>query len=270
MPKWTKKPGEAIPSATVVEAMNLYHAYLHTQYGFEAPVAKISFESSDAKADSRAVQVHIDVSYNDTEFHMRSVQPSDANDVFKYLTSQPVVCRQYANKKTSDIDATKARVQVLADRFDPETAASKGGLFMHGGFTVTGESGEFLGLINTGSSGTPGLTEIGVRFRADAWSHLPEDLDAEYKVLPEERLKTTYSGAGTVAVCALWDYTRETAKRGYKLQEHDVIGMRAVSMIDNPGGWKAQAKAGMIPRDVDAVEAYGDEIRYQGQRLIHG
>ena len=268
MPKWIKEAKEPIPSQTIVEAMNLYHEYLRTQDGFEAPVSKISIESSDTKPDSRAMQVHIDLNYKETDFHMRSVQSSDAEDVFKYLTSQPVVCRQYATKKTSDLEATKARVQVLVDRYDPETAASKSGLFMHGGFTVTGENEEFLGLINTGSSGTPGLTEIGVRFRADAWSHAPENLEKEFNIPSDERLKTTYSGAGTAAVCALWDYTRETTKRGYKLQEHDVIGMRAVCMIDNPGGWKAQVKAGMIPRDVDAVESYGPEIRFQTQKLI--
>lgn len=266
MPNWVKKPGEPIPSETIVEAMNLYHEYVRSQTEFELPVATISFE--DGNADTKAVKVHIDVKYKDTEFHMRSIEPSDATDVYKYLTSQPLVCAKYANKKTSTLEATQARVRVLADRFDPDTEESKKGLFMHGGFAVTGEDEEFLGMINTGTSGVEGFTEIGVRFRADAWSHPPENLDAEFNITPDERLKRTYPGAGTVAVCALWDYTRETAKREYKLQGHEVIGMRAVTMIDNPGGWKAQAKAGMLPRDVDAVESYGPEIRFQTHKKL--
>ena len=266
MPNWIKNPSEPIPSETIVEAMNLYHEYVRSQAGFEPPVAKISFE--DSKPDTRAVKVHIDVQYKDTEFNMRSVEPSDAADVYKYLTSQPLVCAKYATKQTSTFEATENRVKILADRFDPETPESKRGLFMHGGFVVTGENEEFLGMINTGTSGVQGFTEIGVRFRADAWSHTPETLDTEFNIKPDERLKRTYPGDGTVSVCALWDYTRESAKRGYKLQGHDVTGMRAVCMIENQGGWKSQAKAGMLPRDVDVVESYGPEIRFQTHKLI--
>lgn len=100
---------------------------------------------------------------------MRSIDYSDAEQVFKHLTSQEAVCKQYANKKTLSFEETEKRVKVLADRYNPATAESERGLFMHGGFIVTGEEDEFLGMINTGASGRPGLTEIGVRFRKEAW-----------------------------------------------------------------------------------------------------
>jgi hypothetical protein len=263
---WIKKPGEPIPSQTIVEAMNLYHAYAQSQVNSEKPVSTISFEPGTP--ESKAVKVRIDVSFKGTTFNIRSIESSDAPDVYKYLTSQPIVCSKYANKKISTFEATQARVKQLADRFDPETEESKKGLFMHGGFVVTGTNNEFLGMINTGASDADGYTEIGVRFRADAWSHRPENLEQEYNIEPEERLETNYQGLGTVAVCALWDYTRATAERGYQIKGHDVIGMRAVSMIDNPGGWQALVKAGMQVRDVDAVESYGPEIRFQTQKKL--
>lgn len=268
MPNWIKEPGKPIPSETIVEAMNLYHEYVRSQAGFVPPVTNISFE--DANPDIRAVKVHIDVQYKDTEFNMRSVEPDDAINVYKYLTNQPLVCAKYATKKTSTFEATQQRVKVLSDRFDPETAESKKGLFMHGGFVVSGENEEFLGMINTGTADAEGFTEIGVRFRADAWSHPPENLGTTgmIGIAPNEHLQRTYPGAGTVAVCALWDYTRKTKELNHKIKGVDIIGMRAVAMIDNPGGWKAQAKAGMIPRDVDVVEAYGPEIRFQTQKLM--
>lgn len=101
-------------------------------------------------------------------------------------------------------------------------------------------------------------------------SHPPEEVST--KILAdtksEEQLNRSYKGCGTTAVCALWDYTRKTKQWKFKLQEQEVMGMIAVCMIDNPGGWKSLAKAGMLPIDVDAIDSYGPEIRFQTQKLI--
>lgn len=193
---------------------------------------------------------------------------SDAVAIHYYLTSQALVCAKYATKQTSTFEATEARVKQLSSRFDPTSEQSEKGLYMYGGFKVTGHNGEFLGLINTGASETPGFTEIGVRYRPEAWNrnHKPANLETEYTIEQKDRLTNDYEGLGTVAVCALWEYTKKQASEGHTILGKKVEGMRAVCMIDNPGGWMAQAKLGMEldpENPVDAVEAYGPEIRYR-------
>src|SRR4051812_27542771 len=117
MPNWIKIPGEAIPTKTTVEAMNLFHDYTKQHVDFEAPIATMSF---DEATDTKDVDVHIDITYNGTNFHMRSIKSEDHEVVQTYVNGQDLVRAKYANKKTPDANATKARVTALADRFSPK------------------------------------------------------------------------------------------------------------------------------------------------------
>jgi hypothetical protein len=49
----------------------------------------------------------------------------------------------------------------------------------------------------------------------------------------------------------------------YKIKGEEITGMRATAMIDNEGSWKAMAKVGFEPYDLDAKDEWGPEIRYQ-------
>jgi RimJ/RimL family protein N-acetyltransferase len=258
MPNWIKKAGEEISTNTTVAAMNLFHDYTKQHVDFEAPVAEMSF---DEAADTKDVEVHINVAYNGTNFHMRSIKAEDHEVVQTYVNSQGVVRAKYANKKTPDAAATKARVKALADRFSPKVTD---GCFMNGGFYVSdNDTDSFLGMANSGYSGVAGKTEIAYLFRADAWSNKPAEIVEEFHVPEENRLKKEYKGAGTAVVSSLVQYTKHLKDKGYKIKGADIEAMRATAMIDNPGSWKVLGKAGFVPYDLDANPDYGPEIRYQ-------
>ena len=266
---WIKKPGEPIPTTTVVAAVNFYNEYAQTQVQFVPPVVTISFEHEEQ--DTRVVDVHMDVTYNDTNFHLRSIKAEDHETVHTYLNSQDLVRRKYANKKTVSAEATKGRVETLAKRFDP---AVTDGCFMHGGFYLSdNDTDEFLGMVNSGHTGKQMLdpvtnqekpepySEIGVLLGAYAWSHKPENIVEEYPV--PKPLKKEYSGVGTVGIWSLAQYTRKLKEKNYTIKGQPIEEMRACGMIDNEGGWKAACKSGMKVWDISAREDYGDELRYE-------
>lgn len=256
---WTKNPGEQIPTKTTVEAMKLFYSYKMQLYDFVPPEAKISYEHDSA--DTSVVDVHMDVTYNDSNIHLRSIKPEDHEIVQTYLNSQILVRGKYGNKKIVDAKATKDRVTSLSTRFDPKNTD---GCFMHGGFVITdNETDDFLGMANSGASGTKGASEIAYLLRADAWSHKPADIVAEYHIPENKRLHKDYKGTATAIVCSLVQYTKRLKEEKYKIKGEEITGMCATAMVDNPGSWKAIAKAGFEPYDLDAKDEWGPEIRYQ-------
>lgn len=258
MPKWIKNAGEPIPDKTKDAAIDLFNQYAESQHDFIPPVAHFSFDEDE---DTKALDVHIDVAYKDANYHLRSLNPMDHSIVYAYLNSQPSVREKYGNKKTVASDATEQRIKTLADRFDPKCTD---GCFMHGGFYVTDHDTEdFLGIANSGSSGEKGLTEIAFLFRTDAWSRRPFNVVEEYHPPQDTALKKAYTGVGTATVCTLIQYTKELKEKNYGIKGEELEGIYATAMIDNPGSWKAMAKAGMKPYDIDANESYGPELRYQ-------
>lgn len=42
MPNWIKEPNQPVPSKQIVEAMDLYHKYLSSQFRFEPPITEIT------------------------------------------------------------------------------------------------------------------------------------------------------------------------------------------------------------------------------------
>lgn len=257
---WTKNFGEQIPTKTTVAAMNLFYSYKMGYSDFVPPVAKISYEHESL--DTHRVDVNIDVTYNGTNIHMRSIKPEDHEVVQTYLNSQPLVRSKYANKETVDAETTKNRIKTLSDRFDP---AVTDGCFMHGGFVVTdGETEEFLGMANSGFSGEKGTPEIAYLFRPDAWSCKPENIVTEYQLPHNSKyLKKGYKGVATAVVSSLVQYTQRLKEDKCTIKGEEITGMRATAMIDNQGSWKAMAKVGFEPYDLDANDAWGPEIRYQ-------
>lgn len=75
-----------------------------------------------------------------------------------------------------------------------------------------------------------------------------------------------YSGVATAAVCGLVQYTEQLKKDNYTIKGEEMTAMRASAAVDNPGAWKALAKADF---DLTAVRMYdyGADVRF---RLEHG
>lgn len=262
--EWVKPAGATVvPSKTVTAAMNLYYEfYMRSQLKFVAPTVHVSFEN---EGEGHTVDVHMDVAYKGTNFHLRSIKPEDHVWVYNHLNSQAMVRAKYADGKTPSADATQARVKTLATRFN--LAECKDGSPMRGGFMVLDadvdtDAEDRLGICNSGKSGTKGRSEWALLFSAGAWSHKPESL-ADYLVPEAEKLTKSYSGVATAAACSLAQYERALQAKGVLLDADPVTAVNAVGRIDNPGGWGALTHAGFVPYDVDANDSYGPHLRYQ-------
>jgi hypothetical protein len=242
----------------IEEAKRVYCAYRGSQRGIELPVARISIEESDVRTT-----VHMDVSYKGTDYHFESVKPGDATAINTYLNSQPLVREKYANGQTVPPDATARRVAQFDARFQP---GSPDGLYLYSGFVVTDPDTEaFLGLANLGGSGkNDGHAEMAFLNRADAWSSATPEIVEKYAESTKRRpLDKHYAGLGTVEVCTLLQYAAHLKQTGHTVCGKPLEGMNATARLDNPGSWKACAKAGMDVVDVDQNSAYGPDLRYQ-------
>lgn len=260
---WIKSPEDkTIPVEIAAAAMEQFKEYKkgESYVNFTAPKATITYQEGFAGTRK---YVNIAISHNGTRYNLRSINPEDHELVQHYLNKHVLVRGKYANKQTVDPAVTEARVKALSDRFNTSVTD---GCFMHGGFVVSdADTGKFLGMANSGYSGTPGITEVAYLFRPDAWSHKPENLTEEYDIPDAERLDKEYSGAATAVICSLVQYTRFLKEQDINknIKDQEVTAIRATSMVDNEGSWKALAKAGFEPYAVDTKDEWGPEIRYQ-------
>lgn len=251
----TANSGLNVPTETTAYGIKLYNDYKQNVV-FDAPTAIVTITES---AEDNKQYVSIDVSYNGINLNLRSIQPEDHAMVQEYLNSQPLVRAKYANQQVVDPQATQARVQVLSDRFSPDVTD---GCFMLGGFIITDkDTGDFLGLINAGASSSKNYVEMGYLTRPDAWSHKPANLASDY-LISGEFLTKDYSGLATNVVCALVQYTELLHQEKYTVLGEEMIGMKATAMVENPGSWKALAKAGFELSAVQVGYYSGPEVRF--------
>lgn len=244
-----------MPTRTAAAAIKLFNDY-KKNVSIERPLADITIDKSSNDKNS----VKIDVRYNGMNLNLRSIRPEDHVLVQKYLNSQPLVRKKYANKQTVDAKATQDRVQVLSDRFSPNVTD---GCFMLGGFIITdSDTNEFLGMINSGTSVTAGYTELGYLSRPDAWSHRPENLYTEYKLPEGDYLSKEYSGVATAALCSIEQYTELLKQENHTVKGLEIEGIKATAMVDNPGSWKSLAKAGFDLKLIDVRPEYGSDVRF--------
>lgn len=127
---------------------------------------------------------------------------------------------------------------------------------------------EFLGIANSGGSTMEQHAEIAFLNRADAWSNTTSQIVKEYAIPKKCKLDKRYAGLGTVEVSTLLQYSAELKKQGYQVRGKDLVGVVATARLDNPGSWKACAKAGMEVIDVDTNPNYGPELRYQLRKAM--
>lgn len=249
-----------IPTEIVAGATRTFYDY-KKHATFTLPIANISINQPHG---SNKRNVNIDVNYNGTKLNLRAINAEDHVLVQNFLNSQPLVRNKYAHKRTLDAAATEARVKVLSDRFE-QTGTD--GFFMHGGFIITDkDNGQFLGMINSGTSLQPGVVEIAFMIRPDAWSQKPKNLSAEYNVPKNEFLDKEYSGVCTAAVSSIQQYTEQLIKNEHTILGEPIIAMRGDAMVDNPGAWKAMAKNDFNLKQVRINTEYGQDLRY---RLEH-
>jgi hypothetical protein len=250
---------------SIEEHKKMYRQYANAQLDAILPrVSDITIE----EAEERNTEVHMDASYKDVNYHFESVKEKDAQDFYDYLNSQPIVREKYANGNPLTIEATKARTMQFSGRFNPKTTD---GLYLYSGFVVSdNDTGDFLGIANLGGSGKDdGHAEMAFLNRADAWSSATPEIVEEY-VLPAEKskLKSSYNGVGTAEVCSLLQYAALLKEKGYLIQAKELEGVNATARVDNPGSWKACAKAGMDVVDIDCNPSYGPALRYQLKKRL--
>ncbi|MES2213117.1 MAG: GNAT family N-acetyltransferase [Pseudomonadota bacterium] len=257
MLRWIKKAREDVSDETKAAAIKLFNEYAETQKYISLPVAHISFEE---ELDAKKFNVEIDVQYNGVDYHMRSLKPEDHENVYRFLNSQPAVREKFADKQTVSPLATKLRVKTLSDRFK---ADFDDGCAMQGGFYVTdADTNDFLGMTDSGFSGDLGYPQIAFLFRPETWSHRPSIVEGGSVASPPT-LSREYKGIGTATVCTLLQYEKILKDKGTLINGSEIEGVHATAMIENPGSWKAMAKAGMTAYDVDANEKWGPELRYK-------
>lgn len=241
----TKSIDTPIPTITTAFATKLFNDY---KYSTNHPEQSIMINiASDPELPGNNI-VNIDLNFNDTNINMRSIRQEDHEMVHRYLNSQPLVRQKYSDGQTTSAEYSKNRVQVLADRFNLDV---KDGCYMHGGFIVTDkDTGQFLGIANSGTSLENGVTEIAFMYRPDAWNHKPDNLYTAYNIEPNEFLHKDYQGVGTAVVCGLTKYSNQLKSEGNTIKGEPITGIRASSRVDNPASWKVLAKSGF---DLDAV-----------------
>lgn len=245
-----------IPNVTTAYAAKMFYDYKNNT-NFTAPISNINVTQN---AEDKTTYVDIDVEYNGSIINLRSIRPDDHELVQTYLNSQPLVRAKYANRNTVDAEYTQNRVQVLAERFNPDVTD---GCYMHGGFIITDkETSSFLGMVNSGTSLDKGITEIAYLSRPDAWSHKPENLSSDYKI-PTDLLQKDYNGLATAVASAIVQYTEQLKNANGTIKGDPITAIRAHTMLENPGGWKALAKVGFELDSIRINKDWGQDIRYR-------
>lgn len=242
------------------EAKIAYDAYttLQKNLSFEMPKADISIDEDGENNTS----VFINIEHKSINYKLSSMKPNDVYAVFCYLNSQPLVRAKYANGKTTTWQATKDRINTFYNRFDP--SKNQDDLYLWSGFVAEdNDTNNFLGYANLGAGEKVGQTEMAYLNGVHTWSSATPEIIEQYEMADSAKLTKQYSGVATAEVSSLLQYAEFLKKKGRTIKNAEVLEVVATARIDNPGSWKACAKAGMDVTDIDANLNYGPDLRYQ-------
>jgi RimJ/RimL family protein N-acetyltransferase len=240
-----------------------YSRYQKLQQSPETPQAAINVIQEKYKT-----KVYITTTYKQLNYKLESMEPTHAPEVFQYLNSQPIVREKYANGEIVSEDATTKRIATLSARFELNEAGKPrdADLHMYGGFVVyDADDDSFLGMCNLGGGSIKCNSEIAYLNRPDAWnSEFNQDVVQQYEIRKQAPLqKSSYVGLGTAEVYSLMQYAKYLKSSGYKINGEELQFVEATARIDNPGSWKAAAKAGMEAHDVSQNLNHSQDLRYQ-------
>ena len=242
--------------------LDQYNEYKKQQAENPNPSIEIDINNEDCKT-----KVFITTSYKGFNYKIESIEPEHAPEVYKYLNGQPIVRAKYAHGKTITEDASNARINTLSARFelDEYGKPKDPNLYMLGGFVVRdAEDDAFLGICNLGAGSIKCNSEIAYLNRPDAWNNeFNQEAMQQYEPKEQARLQKSYNGLGAAEVYVLTQYAKHLKDNDYKINGEELEHVEAVARIDNPGSWKAAAKAGMEAYDVDQNLNYSEDLRYQ-------
>lgn len=231
-------------SEIIEDAKIKYNEYASSQKDFECPKANIKIEN---ELDENT-NVYINVEYKGTEFYFKSIEENDTDDIHKYLNSQPLVREKYSDGNIISFESTKTRIETLSNRFKNKNSP----LYLYSGFVVYDyQTDTFLGMANIGAGPTTGIAEIAFLNRIECWSH------------SNNINQKCYSGVGTVEVSTLLQYAQLLKQKNYLINGHILQSIIACARIDNIGSWKSCAKVGMTIDNIQIINRYGDNLRYQ-------
>lgn len=222
----------------IAKAANEFFSYKEQQLRntFMSPSTSFSYETS---CENRT-DVWADIKYNNQSYACRSITSEDAENVYVYLNSQPIVREKYLDGKTPTWEATQQRIQQLSDRFNPNC---KDGLYLYGGFILSdAETQDFLGMANLGGSTRDGYTEIAGCIRADAFSHQTARTSTEYQP-PKKKLTKQHTELGILSASLLFQYAQDLKNKKCKIKGKEPEGVQSTARTDNPGSWKSVTKA---------------------------
>ena len=247
---------ETTPDPAEIEAAALkFNQYVGTVKNFQPPVAHIQIDD-DSNGNTH---VHIDVEHKGTQLAFESIQEKDADDIHRYLNSQPIVRRLYGTGVPLSLEATNDRVKTLVERFHNKESP----MYLFSGFIVSdAQTDEFIGMATIGAGSENGTCELGFLNRVEFWSHIPDVSSDDTQKNDEKNRSKTYSGIGTMEICTLLQYGAYLKERGFQVNGHEVKAIDAFAIIQNEGSWKSCAKAGMALHDVTVVPHYNQKLRY--------
>ena len=232
-------------------ATNKFNQYAASQTHFIPPQAHISI---DIESNGLA-KVYIDVEHNGNQYHFRSVQEKDIDDVHTYLNSQPAVRAKYSNGQICSLEQTTSRIRTLTDRFENRNSP----LYLYSGFIVMeAETDMFIGMASIGKGTEPGTTEMSRLNRTECWNHASNNTTAGMNTIGRK----IYSGVGTIEAFTLIQYAARLKQEDYKIDGHSLQAIVSTARIDNEGSWKSACKAGMALDKMEVVERYGTSLRY--------
>jgi hypothetical protein len=201
-------------------------------------------------------------------YKLESIEPKHTPEIFKYLNSQITVRGKYAHGNTISEDDTTKRVLALSAKFelDGNGWPKDPNLYMYGGFVVyDAKDNSFLGMCSLEESDkTKYNVEMSYLNRPDARnSTFNQNALQQYEIKESERLKKPYTGLGTAEVYAMIQYAKYLKEYKYQINGEDLEFVGATARVDNPGSWKAAAKAGMVAYDIDQNLNHSEDVRYQ-------
>lgn len=229
----------------ISSAKSIYNEYLLSQKDFSIPQCSISIE----KDSNEKTKVYIDVSFNETQFHFRSIEYSDVENIYQHLNSNILVRQKLTNGNLLSRENTIKQVETLVQRFENDNSP----LYLYSGLILEDFQTEtFLGLAKLGDGPSPGSCEMGYVNRLESWSDSNSLVNQKH-----------YSGVATVEAFSLIQYAQRLKQDKYLCNGHELQSVVASARIDNPGSWKACAKGKMFLQDVGYCQQHGNQLRYQ-------
>ncbi len=244
------------------KVLDSFNQYAKEQAGFQFPAATIDIEETP---EGKRLEVNMEVSYKGITYHFDAINKDPRHHhldlIYDHLDSQPLVRQKYADGKTRTRE--QSRVPNLSERFDTFDQSGKPKMpNPFSGFVVSeAEGNNFLGMCVLGVGSEPHTSEMAFLNRVESWSYQPPaEIVEKFELKPASK---PYQGVATTEVCTLLQYAQELKRKGFLVNGNVLEEVVMTARIDNPGSWKAAAKAGMEVKDIDTNSSYGPELRYQ-------